>query len=90
MKRDLRGMAAKQKGEAPKQGFSEEKLKEKTRELSGLSEDELIKKLFSDVGEAKKTGDFSREKLSEFINKVSPRMNEEQKKKLNDIANKLV
>ncbi len=92
MKRDLKSMA-KNKGnsenDAKKQGLSQDELKRRTQELSQLSEGELYEQLFKNAREAKEKGELSGSDIDGFLSMVSPMLNEEQRRRLTELTEKI-
>lgn len=92
MKRDLKSMA-KNKGnsenDAKKQGLSQDELKRQTQELSQLSEGELYEQLFKNAREAKEKGELSGSDIDGFLSMVSPMLNEEQRRRLTELTEKI-
>lgn len=93
MKRDLKSMA-KNRGEAIngakiQGGLSQDELKRQTRELSQLSEGELYEQLFKNAREAKEKGELSGSDIDGFLSMVSPMLNEEQRRRLTELTEKI-
>ena len=92
MKRDLKSMA-KNKGnsenDAKKQGLSQDELKRQTQELSQLSEGELYEQHFKNAREAKEKGELSGSDIDGFLSMVSPMLNEEQRRRLTELTEKI-
>ena len=96
MKRDLKSMAKNRgnaennvKNNAKKQGLSQDELKRQTQELSQLSEGELYEQLFKNAREAKEKGELSGSDIDGFLSMVSPMLNEEQRRRLTELAEKI-
>ena len=96
MKKDLKSMAAARQGtnngreyEQNEAKLTEEQLKRQASELSQLSEEELYTELFKNVGEAKRKGELKGEDIDGFMRMVSPMLNDEQRAKLTELAEKI-
>lgn len=96
MKKDLKSMAAARQGARDGRGdaqneakLTEEQLKRQASELSQLSEEELYSELFKNVGEAKKRGELKEEDIDGFMRMVSPMLNDEQRARLSELAEKI-
>ena len=96
MKKDLKSMAAARQGAKDvresvqnEAKLTEEQLKRQASELSQLSEEELYSELFKNVGEAKKRGELKEEDIDGFMRMVSPMLNDEQRARLSELAEKI-
>ena len=92
MKRDLKSMAKNRgnsENDAKKQGLSQDELKRQTQELSQLSEGELYEQLFKNAREAKEKGELSGSDIDGFLSMVSPMLNEEQRRRLAELTEKI-
>lgn len=93
MKRDLKSMGSRKmnNSENDKENTNSDisKIRKKAEELSKLDENRLMEELFKSVDEAKKNGEFSEEKVSGFMSKVSPMLSNEQREKMSSLLNKL-
>ena len=92
MKRDLKSMAKNRgnaENNAKKQGLSQDELKRQTQELSQLSEGELYEQLFKNAREAKEKGALSGSDIDGFLSMVSTMLNEEQRKRLQELPEKI-
>ena len=53
-------------------------------------EDKLIKDIFKNVENQKRQGKLTNEQILQFVKNVSPMLNDNQKKRLNDLVNDLL
>ncbi len=67
----------------------EQDIKDKIDELSKKNENELMRELSAAVEAGKKDGSFSKSALSDFVSKVSPMLNAEQKARLKSLTDSL-
>ncbi len=67
-----------------------QELKEQISQYEGKSEDELFTALLAQVEQGKRDGSFSEEGLHSFIQSVSPMLDEQQRQKLNEIADQIL
>ncbi len=68
---------------------AEEDIKRQLKKYEGKSQDELMDELLKSVEEGKANGTFSKEALSQFKSKVAPMLDEAQRKRLDEITDKL-
>lgn len=66
-----------------------QQVKETIDKYSGYSEEQLMQELSTRVSQQKQQGKFNENELEGFINKVSPMLNREQRRKLADVAKKI-
>lgn len=59
------------------------------KQYEGMGEDKLMGELMKNISQGREDGSFSEEKLNDFITKVSPMLNPEQRRKLEEISGKL-
>ncbi len=83
---DIRNFAG---GRRPENNNADQPIEEIVKKYEGRSESELMRELMESVASGKKDGSFTDEKLSEFMSKVSPMLNSEQKKRLAEITERL-
>ena len=98
MARDLRGFSkdrsrGQQSEKTQRQAMSEEQVtrdvKKTIKELEGSSEDQLMARLFEEIERGKRDGTFSPEAMQDFVKNVSPMLNSQQKKRLEEIIRSL-
>lgn len=69
--------------------LNEDEVKKKINNYSKLSERDLMKELFNEVGKQKASGDFDVNKLKSQFESVKPMLNESQKANLERILKNL-
>ena len=88
MPRELR--KSKSNGSAPQYSKQDEQqAMGMLKQFEGMSENDLMSRLISSVAQGKQDGTFSEEMLSNFIKQASPMLTDEQRNKMNEIAEKL-
>lgn len=85
MKRDLKSF--KKAEEAAKN--LDPKFEKSVKDSMNKSEGELMQDLMKSVAQGKKDGTFNDKKVKEFVDKVSPMLNAEQKKRMNQLLQKI-
>ena len=76
-----------------KQGFTAQQMQFISQMLNYYDkngEDKLISDIFNSVSTQKKQGKLSNEQIKQFVKNLSPMLNDNQKKRLNDLVNDLL
>ena len=88
-KRDLKSMAsAKQKTKSDPQMQAADMMKQ-AEQLRGSSDAQLMEQLRSQIAMEKQNGNFDAGTLKQFIDRVSPMLNAEQRQRLYEITDQL-
>lgn len=96
--KDKKGMRAEPQPQCKQQGYenrqkvgnmSEEDVKKKVNEYSKLSENELMRELYNEIGKQKAGGNFDVEKLKSQFENIKPMLNSKQNDNLERILKNL-
>ena len=79
---DFKSYYKNQKSNTATTTSDQEELKKKAREYTDKSDPELLSDIMKEARKQKENGSFSDERLQDFVNKVSPMLNQEQKERL--------
>lgn len=65
---------------------AESNIRDSMAKYSGMDENGLMRELMKNVAAAKGNGSFSAEQLDEFVRFVSPNLDEQSRKRLNELV----
>ncbi|MDR1906181.1 MAG: hypothetical protein LBQ27_04605 [Clostridiales bacterium] len=68
---------------------SEQEIKEKIKKFEGKSKSDIMSELVAAVEKGKRDGTLNAAELENFYNRAAPMLNEDQRKKMRDIIEKL-
>lgn len=73
----------------PSQQKEAQRLEQQMKQYEGKSENELMQELFRSIEAGRQDGSFTPEAMQQFVNNVSPMLDGQQRKKLQEIIKKI-